>query len=831
MPTNRLMLIVLQLLINWSFTAFCQSPSIRWQECYGGSYFESVRPIKEEINNRNSFTLVGATASNDGNVNGNHGGTCSLFPCPDSWILKIDTLGNLLFQKCIGGSSDDGFESGIMMSNGNLLLCGATSSNDGDVNGNHSPGLYDGWLVECDSTGTVLKQHCYGGSNIDLINDLILTSDSGIIIVGGSRSNNGDINGNHGNSDVWILRLDSAWNILWSKCYGGSNDEDGRFITSASDSEFIIGATTQSNDGDVSSSLGGSDYWIFKIDNVGNVIWEKSLGGSQNDILQGMIRNRISEWTMIGYSASHDGNVSGSHDTILGVDDIWVVQVDSGGNFQWQKCFGGTREDIGNGIIQDFDNGFIICGTTSSNDGDILGNHGLACFPYPCDDIWLCKIDSIGNLQWQKCLGGSDADEAIACTFSLDTSYLMLGTTFSVNGDVGGSFNHGNSDSWALKLSFISLDASMDSIIYPTSVPICDTIFSPKISIRNNGYATLYSVNINYQIDTGLTQVFYWNGMLLHDSIQEVSLPSIYVSAGNHSLHIFLNNTNGGLDGNNLNDTLIQNITVLPFAIYSPIQEGFESAIFPPVGWQFIDANNIVSRSSAASGFGNSSACLEAEFYAGGNLDVYIISPDFDMNFLLPPLNVIYSIAYVNKDSNSQLHLTFGISTDCGLTFYQPISLVDYSQNTTGLDRMSDFNPISTEWRVDSVDLTPYLNGYSHVRFAFELFGQNTNNLYLDDINIIDANTTIFFPIQNNPFYCYAHFMSDKLYLKIYTDKIDQVEVKLLDIIGRIHLKCTIRINVGLNIQEINTEHLTTGIYFLQIENIHHSTTKKLIVR
>jgi len=109
----------------------------------------------------------------------------------------------------------------------------------------------------------------------------------------------------------------------------------------------------------------------------------------------------------------------------------------------WQKCLGGSDIDEAHSIQQTSDGGYIVAGWTYSNDSDVYGNHGWR-------DIWVVKLDENGNIQWQKCLGGSDSDKAYSIQQTSDGGYIVAGLAYSNNGDVYG--NHGESDMWIVKL-------------------------------------------------------------------------------------------------------------------------------------------------------------------------------------------------------------------------------------------------------------------------------------------------------------------------------------------------------------------------------------------
>lgn len=448
---------LLVLFVLYSSFLVAQAPAIQWQKCYGGSNDDGIGVIMPI--SANSFLFMGGTNSNDYNVSGNHGGTCSFGPCTDVWLLDLDSTGNILWQKCLGGSDEDYFSGGfIPLNNGHILFAGGTSSNDGDVSGNHFPGRIDGWLVETDSIGNVIWQKCYGGSFNEGFNDIKSTPDGGYILVGYTGSNDGDVSGNHSpgisNNDLWVVKLDSARNILWQKCLGGSGGDASLKVFVSPDGGYVIGGVTESWDGDVTTALGLGDFWIVKIDSLGSIVWDKSYGGSRDDFPSQMSQCNDGGYLLAGDVKSMDGFVTGNHDSTIYQTDIWVVKIDSAGNLQWQKCLGGKWNESCY-WLSGVKDGFIVSGMTNSDDGDVSGVFycgGSA--PYSCNNMWLVKIDSSGVIQWQKCLGGSGEQIGYQCIQTADNGYFVSGYTSSFDGDATGGGNHGGfGDGWVIKLS------------------------------------------------------------------------------------------------------------------------------------------------------------------------------------------------------------------------------------------------------------------------------------------------------------------------------------------------------------------------------------------
>jgi len=148
-------------------------------------------------------------------------------------------------------------------------------------------------------------------------------------------------------------------------------------------------------------------------------------------------------YVVAGYAYSNDGDVSGNH----GDWDYWVVKLNESGNLVWQKCLGGRQDEYAQDVQQTTDGGYVVAGSTYSNDYNVSGNHGDW-------DYWVVKLNESGNLVWQRCLGGSNKEEACSIQQTSDGGYVVAGSTWSVDGNVRG--NHGDFDYWIVKLGEIN---------------------------------------------------------------------------------------------------------------------------------------------------------------------------------------------------------------------------------------------------------------------------------------------------------------------------------------------------------------------------------------
>ncbi len=348
----------------------------------------------------------------------------------DVWLVKLQANGTIEWQKSLGGSSDDVANSIQQTNDGGYILAGYTFSNNGDVSGNH--GSSDCWIVKLNSSGNLVWQKTFGGSGIDNASKIIQTSDNGFIVAASSDTNDGDVTGNHGNRDYWILKLDAAGILQWQKSLGGTGFDMARGILQADDG-YVVAGWSNSNNGDVTGAYGGDDYWVVKLDLVGNLVWQKTLGGSSHEQAFSITKNDNEEFIVAGLSSSNDGDVTGNTDS-----DFWIVKLNTFGNIVWQKTFGVGGVDRATDIIF-VNGGYVIVGWAEASSG----NHGGR-------DYWVIKIDDSGNLIWQKTLGGSANDDAYSVCQALDGGYFISGVTFSNDGDVIG--NHGQADYWVVKL-------------------------------------------------------------------------------------------------------------------------------------------------------------------------------------------------------------------------------------------------------------------------------------------------------------------------------------------------------------------------------------------
>lgn len=338
------------------------------------------------------------------------------------------------WEKSLGGNYTERVPDIYQTSDGGYITAGSSNSQNGDVTGNH--GNSDYWVVKLSSSGGIQWQKSLGGTALDEAHSVRQTTDGGYIIAGSTESNNGDVTGHHGNNDYWVIKLNASGTLEWQKALGGSNNDIARSVRQTSDGGYIVAGTSSSSDGDISGNHGNGDYWIVKLTSTGNIQWEKSFGGYGSDDAYSVEQTTDNGYIIAGASASTNGDVTGNH----GSTDYWVIKLSSAGDLQWQKSLGGSDTESGYSIVQTSDSGYIVAGSSFSNDGDVTGNHGSF-------DYWVVKLNTAGDLQWQKSYGEINYDYAFDIKNTSDGGYIVSG--YSESTPIKG---YGANDYWMIKL-------------------------------------------------------------------------------------------------------------------------------------------------------------------------------------------------------------------------------------------------------------------------------------------------------------------------------------------------------------------------------------------
>jgi len=379
-----------------------KSRQLEWTKTYGGSGNDVFNNIAQTYDG--GYIATGQTTSNDGDVSGNHGNN-------DVWLVKLSASGKLEWQKCFGGSGDDLGEAVLQTFYGGYAVACFVNSNDGDVSGNHNTdGNFDGWFFQVGPKGNLLFRHCYGGSDFDGFFAMVPSYGGSFILYGGSASNDGDVSGNHGNGDAWVVKVNAFGKILWQRTVGGSGSEEtgADEIATVNDGNVVIDGGSNSTDGDINASNDTSNSFIVKLNAAtGAIIWSKSYAEPSLRFGSGIFATKDG-------GAVETGNIVPSSD--LSAHDVLISRFDKNGNEEWYKSLGGSDWD---GSINGYEtsNGDlnILC-QTASTDGDVKYNHGNV-------DEWIIKLGRCGNYIANDAASDNDAIAATKNNTTILSAY------------------------------------------------------------------------------------------------------------------------------------------------------------------------------------------------------------------------------------------------------------------------------------------------------------------------------------------------------------------------------------------------------------------------
>jgi len=277
-------------------------------------------------------------------------------------------------------------------------------------------------------------QNTIGGNFNDGLSSALQTADGGYMLGGYSFSDiSGDKTENsNGGADYWIVKTDATGNIQWQNTIGGSNEDRLLTIQQTTDGGYILGGYSLSNiSGDkTENSNGGADYWIVKTDAIGNIQWQNTIGGSSTDELRSIQQTTDGGYILGGNSSS---NISGDKtENSNGGPDYWIVKTDGAGTIQWQNTIGGNNLDYLYSLQQTTDGGYILGGYSNSNiSGDKTENAWNSSFDY-----WIVKTDAMGNIQWQNTIGGTSIDRMYSIQQTADGGFILGGNSSSnISGD------------------------------------------------------------------------------------------------------------------------------------------------------------------------------------------------------------------------------------------------------------------------------------------------------------------------------------------------------------------------------------------------------------
>jgi PKD repeat protein len=354
------------------------SSNIVWQRAFGGDSGAEAQSIQETSDG--GYIVAGDTYSF-----GTEG--------TDIWVVKLDSLGNIVWQKTYGRSNSDTVNAVSQTGDGGYLVAGATE-NLGSDNYYYK----DAWIFKLDSNGNPVWQKTYGGSYDDEAKSIQPTSDGGYVVAGFTRSFGGR------GSDAWVLKLDSMGNIVWQRAYDNYEDGSAASIQPTSDGGYIFAGTT---------SFRNPYWWVVKLDSVGDILWHKYFPDGYQ---------RSSPCCILETSDHQGYIIAGRVDPWFADMYIRLMELDTSGNVVWQKTYDTDGTDNAFSIQKAGEDGYIVAGSTRSF------THSYK------PDFFIMKVDAEGNIALACSAAGlvitpTDAPAEASYAMSYDTTAMPVDTT------------------------------------------------------------------------------------------------------------------------------------------------------------------------------------------------------------------------------------------------------------------------------------------------------------------------------------------------------------------------------------------------------------------
>lgn len=388
----------------------------------------------------------------------------------DFLLIKTNATGTPLWQRTYGGSQIDKAFAATLSNDGNAIVVGVSNSLDQDV---HQPkGSDDMWVVKIDlETGDTLWTRNFGGTLADQAYNIVSLNNGEYVIVGDSESSNGDFNLNRGFTDACLLKIDNNGNLIWQKTYGGSFFDRCRGIAYRSeDNELVAVGSSSSSNYDLTTNNGGADYWIFKVNaDNGNLNWQRSMGGSLGDNAQKVAFLPDGAVALIGDSLSDDLDVGQNS----GYDDFWIICLNPDGTTRWSRVLGDASYDQAHDLIATPDGAVVAVG--ASLDASIV----LPNYAYDLKIVKLAQTN--GQMIWDELFGGSNYEfgKSIVCTQTGKYAVACTTDSSSGDGDVDTSNRvtvqydeqmHGNHNAWIVGIK--ELDTGIENTSQ-TKIDLC----------------------------------------------------------------------------------------------------------------------------------------------------------------------------------------------------------------------------------------------------------------------------------------------------------------------------------------------------------------------
>ncbi|MGB0788881.1 MAG: hypothetical protein ACPGQR_05035, partial [Marinirhabdus sp.] len=294
------------------------SGALQWEKSFGfpGSD-QAFNVLQTSDGGYFASGFIDVTASN-GQGNDDRDNSANPHGVGEYWAIRMDSDGDFIWRRYFGGTNNDRSYGALQASDGGFLLVGTSESTDFDIS--NSKGSYDLWAIRINASGAKLWERSFGGSLVDVGYSVTPTADGNYLFVADTRSSDQDVSDPKGNADAWLVKFSDSGNFLWEKTYGGTQFDSARDAVQLPDGKFLVVGGSRSTDGDLANNNGESDAWFFVTDADGELLYSKTLGGTQIDFLNSVAALSGTEIILAGNSESDDVDISenkGSKDLLL----------------------------------------------------------------------------------------------------------------------------------------------------------------------------------------------------------------------------------------------------------------------------------------------------------------------------------------------------------------------------------------------------------------------------------------------------------------------------------------------------------------------------------
>jgi hypothetical protein len=429
--------LVLSLLL-WSIAAISQD--ILWEKSLGGKHadylFDAV-PTADYGFLLAGSSLSGKTGRKTDKSNGDL----------DYWLWKMNEEGEQEWQKSFGADKSDILQSVVLTKDAGFLLVGTSDSDKTFHKKDSCRGNTDIWIIKLNAQGGEEWQKTIGGASQELVSSVKQTPDGGFIIAASSSSDKSaeKENDSFGGLDYWIIKIDGKGKIEWQHTYGGLYNDIVKKVVCSPDGGYLVGGYSNSPESGTKTekNYGIGDYWIIKLDNKGEIVWQKTLGGDKDDQLHDLIVTKNGDYLIGGNSNSGVSNYK-KESNRLGTD-FWVIRMDKDGELIWQQTYNFGKQDILSSLIEEEDESIIIGGYARGITTGKKKQEGEV------NDYAIIKVKPDGEEIWKRTLGSTGEEMMQKVILTRDGGYLLTGTSNGkASGDKKGHV--GNNDFWVVKL-------------------------------------------------------------------------------------------------------------------------------------------------------------------------------------------------------------------------------------------------------------------------------------------------------------------------------------------------------------------------------------------